>query len=315
MSTHAVKAKEGDFCSVAVEVCDGTRAAFPPEKPVLYYLRDGNNRVVSSPTTGSTVRFTKLVFNNNFKDSYTIIATVKGYGTVGYMPVKISPKAIPCVRLMLLPDKPSFDFSTATWAALHQNYPRIWNVLAGTAASQSSGHETKYTKMLGDTPKVGACMLNLLTAMDQIQLGGNDAALDYLKEICWDRLPQQDRFYCWADKSLIGAIEEAGDLFQEEPCPSVFHGDTASRSWKEAEYSEANVQFTFHESVVHPVNSKWILLEADIDYYKDPFSHFLGEVVVNWFGSMTEPAQVYKLRFNSGNLPGCIPFEPPYVIK
>jgi hypothetical protein len=304
---------------MGVAIFQANRELFPDDTQVLYYLYSGDHTLLFSKYEKPSVQFTNLTFHDTpLLDNLTIICTVDGHGTAGYMPVAISPSSFPVVRLMLLPHQPQFDFGSATWAKLKKNAARIWNVISGVAGNPPGGTpeaQVNYERLMKTTPKSIACMLNILTAMDQIQLGGSDTPLDYLKDIRWDSDVKQDRFYCWVDKKLIGAIIEAGSMFAMEPNPSIFHGSTATRSWKETTYSEANVQFTFHEGVVHPANPDWIQLEPDIDYYKDLTAHFFGEVFVNWFGSMTEPAQVYQFRFNDGNLPGSPPFEPPYFIR
>ncbi len=304
-------------CSIAVEVYDGARELFPAETNVLYRLFNGAHREITTVTKPPQVRFTDLTFSDNLDDNYSVVVSVPSFGTTGYFPVRLSPRAVPTVRLILLSAKPKFDFTNASWDRLRQNARRAWDALNGTALGAAGNPiaQEAYEGLGKASEKSVACLLNILTAMDQIQLGGNETPLDFVKDIRWDMPPQQDRFYCWADQSLIEAIRESGRLFAQEPKPSLFHGGTATRSWKEAEYSEANVQFTFHEGITHPSNPKWVQLEPDIDYFKDPAAHFFGEVFVNWFGSITEPTQVYQLRFIDGNQPGRIPFAPPYVIR
>lgn len=303
--------------TINVGIYDGTRDVFPQGTKVLYYVYDGNHKQVVSRFAAPEVSF-KVPFRDNLADNYTVVVTLDAHGTSGYYPIPISPKSIQVVRLMLLPDAMKFDFSVAAWGNLQQAYPRIWNLLAGRVADAANGNpnaQGAYEDLIKNSPKVVACLLNILAAMEQIQLGGEVTPLDFVKDILWQdaaHLLQQDRFYCWVDSKLISAILEAKDMFKEAPI--LFHGPTASRSWKEDEFGEANVQFTFHESVKHPKHADWVMLEPDIDYFKDPAAHFFGEVFVNWFGSITEPAQVYKLRWLAGNRPGSIPFQPPYVI-
>ncbi len=302
-----------------VGVYDGTRNLFPDDTNILYYVRDGNQQMVVQKFLPPEVSF-KLPVQGNLADNYTVIATLDGHGTAGYQPIQMSSNAIRIIGLMLLPSNPRFNFADATWARLQQGSPRLWNLLSGQVADPANGNpkaQAFYESLMGTQQKSIACLLNILTAMDQIQLHGEDTPLDFLKDIIWDEADhplQQDRFYCWVDTQLIPAIQAAGNMFAQELSPAIFHGTTASRSWKEAEFAEANVQFTFHESVKHPVHSDWVMLEPDIDYFKDPAAHFLGEVVVNWFGSLTEPAQVYQRRWLAGNLPGVNPFQPPYTI-
>ena len=81
----------------------------------------------------------------------------------------------------------------------------------------------------------------------------------------------------------------------------MFHSG-ATRSWKQIQFGEANVQLTFHENnkqVINGVNC--VMVEPDIDYYKDLGAHALLEVVANKLtGSLTDPRQVYVLRWIAG---------------
>ena len=58
------------------------------------------------------------------------------------------------------------------------------------------------------------------------------------------------------------------------------------------------------------------MIEPDIDYYKDLMAHALLEVVTNKIGnSLTDPRQVYVLRWIAGRHAGVPNFEPPYTIE
>lgn len=302
---------------INVGVYDGTGTAFPDGTKILYYLFDGSNQRKVFDYFPPQQSFAADV-QETLADNYTVVVTLDNYGTAGYQPIHIAPKTIQGVRLMLLPDNRKFNFTDAAWSTLKLTKPDVWNILSGTIANPPAGNlnaQGFYENQMANQPKNIACLLNILSAMEQIQLGGVGTPLDFIKDILWNnpQYPmQQDRFYCWVDKGLIDAIIEASNLFASAPV--LLHGGTASRSWKEIQFAEANVQFTFHESVANPANPDWILLEPDIDYFKDPGAHLLGEVVVNWLGALTDPAHVYQLRWISGNLPGCIPFDPPYTI-
>jgi len=56
-------------------------------------------------------------------------------------------------------------------------------------------------------------------------------------------------------------------------------------------------------------------VEPDIDYFKDPGAHFLLEVAVNAFGSITDPKAVYALRWIAGRRAGVPEFDPLYTIQ
>lgn len=64
------------------------------------------------------------------------------------------------------------------------------------------------------------------------------------------------------------------------------------------QFGEANVQLTFHENekkVIGGVNC--VMLEPDMDYYRDLAAHVILEVIPNGLThSLTDPAEVYVLR-------------------
>lgn len=57
-----------------------------------------------------------------------------------------------------------------------------------------------------------------------------------------------------------------------------------------------------------------MLVECDIDYYRDPGAHLLLEVAVNAFGGITDPRAVYVLRWIAGRRAGTPEFDPLYTI-
>jgi len=74
-----------------------------------------------------------------------------------------------------------------------------------------------------------------------------------LKRIIWDNsgdfAMRPDRFFAWADPALIDQIELA-----KHQRPKTFENATgilhpgATRSYKQVQFGEANVQLTFHEN-------------------------------------------------------------------
>ena len=58
-----------------------------------------------------------------------------------------------------------------------------------------------------------------------------------------------------------------------------------------------------------------VMVEPDIDYYKDELAHALLEVAVNGIThTLTDPRQVYVLRWIAGRHAGVPNFEPPYTL-
>jgi hypothetical protein len=149
-----------------------------------------------------------------------------------------------------------------------------------------------------------ASLLNLATAMKAIQLP-NNTPLDYFKEILWDESLAQDRFFGYADKSIVDQVRRAAmeHEFAPEPNPGLFHPDATS-SFKQIQFGEANVQLTFHEKDIETIGGvDCIKVEPDIDYFQD-----LGAY------GLTDPKKVYVLRWIAGRHAGVPEFAPPYTI-
>jgi hypothetical protein len=59
-----------------------------------------------------------------------------------------------------------------------------------------------------------------------------------------------------------------------------------------------------------------VMIEPDIDHYKDPAAHVLLEVVPNALThTLTNPAEVYVLRWIAGQTAGIPEFAPLYTIR
>ncbi|HEX3968115.1 MAG TPA: hypothetical protein VHW70_09130, partial [Edaphobacter sp.] len=106
-------------------------------------------------------------------------------------------------------------------------------------------------------------------------------------------------------------------LFSQESAAAVFHPG-ATNSWKQIQFGEANVQLTFHEKdsdskVINGV--KCVTLEPDIDYYRDLGAHTIFEVFPNSLThSLTDPIEVYVLRWVAGQHAGVPQFAPLYTL-
>ena len=84
----------------------------------------------------------------------------------------------------------------------------------------------------------------------------------------------------------------------------------------EIQFGEANVQLTFHENDRKTIDGvDCLVVEPDIDYFKDLAAHALLEVITNGLtGSLTDPRQVYVLRWIAGKHAGVPDFDPLYTI-
>ena len=310
-------------CSLSVNLFSGAREPLAQGTQVLLTLRDGNQNAVALPNNGifdaSSIAVNGLPFFNNFGDSYSVVASAGGYGQAGFTPVTVSPQAPAPVDLMLLKRDPSFNFGPASWERLRQTHPEFASLLAAGADDDSAAQD-RYTQLMETQPAVLACFFNLATAMSQIYLPAG-TPLDYIHQIIWDdsqqQGPQQDRFFAWADPKLIDQILQAGPTrFAPEVDAGLFHPG-ATRSWKQIQFGEANVQLTFHEGQKQNIGGiECVVIEPDIDYYKDLLAHAILEVAYNAIShTLTDPRQVYVLRWMAGRQAGIPNFDPPYFLE
>jgi hypothetical protein len=138
---------------INVGVYDGRRIHFSDNTQVLYPLQNNRQRQAFNSFAQPVMRFAALpVQDNPIDDTYTVLATIDGYGTCGYMPIHITANSVTIVNLMLLPQQYNFDFSNAAWNLLQQKEPRIWTLLAGRVADPINGNPQAqgiYQNLLG----------------------------------------------------------------------------------------------------------------------------------------------------------------------
>lgn len=303
-------------CTLTVAVYDGARKLLPSAAQVLYTIRDGNQKtVVRDYFQSAQMSFTSLPFYNNFGDNYTVIAWTEGHVQAGFTPVKLSPNTPQRVDLMLLRKDATYHFGGATWKIVQAKRPALARILAADASSDAVARD-RYRELVEHRPAALACVLNVATALEQIYLR-TGSPLDHLHRIVQDDSLKQDRFYAYAGPELLDLVREAVQfgVFDPQPGSGVFHPG-ATASFKQTQFGEANVQITFHEAdrcVIDAVDC--CKVELDIDYFKDPAAHALLEVVYNsTTGSLTDPRQVYLLRWIAGRRAGVPEFDPLYTV-
>lgn len=301
---------------LSLNVFDGRRQPIRPEVNMLIKLVDGTQKQIYwGHQYGPSVSFS-VPFYNNFGDNYTVIVSANDHQQAGFHPVRVDKDEEQTLYLMLLPDDTSFDFSAATWEALGDTHSELRDFFA--AGSQDPAEaEARYNELMDNQPKSLACLLNVTTAMAQVDLSSG-TALEYLKQLIWEGVSiKQDRFFAFADKALLGKIQEAaaqGD-FSPEPLPGVFHPG-ATVSFKQNQFGEANLQLSFHEGITKVIDGvECVKVEADMDYYKDPVAHALLEVLHNHFAGPTDPIAAYVLRWIAGRHADIPEFDPLYTIE
>lgn len=300
-----------DKATMVVTFYDGTRQPIQ-EGDFLIRIFDGfQNQLFDHDRPAPTTVF-KLPFHDNLQDNCRVLVSEDGFVGAGFSPVKLSLKTVAIVDLMLLPHRANFKFQT--WAGVKTTDPVIAAfVSAGSSDGEAQAH---YDDLRQNKPPALASLLNLATAMKAIQLPSK-TPLDYFREILWDESLAQDRFFGYAERSLVDQVRRAAmeGEFASEPSPGLFHPDATS-SFKQIQFGEANVQLTFHEKDTKTIGSvECIRVEPDIDYFQDLGAHTLLEVIPNAIThGLTDPKQVYVLRWIAGRHAGVPEFAPPYTI-
>ncbi|MFN7994234.1 MAG: hypothetical protein U0Q18_11555 [Bryobacteraceae bacterium] len=312
MATQAVTAAQSS--SLTLNIFDGSRQPIPAGTQVLHTITDGNGKQLVRDYHPAGTTF-KVPFYDNFGDNYTVVAFADGYSQAGFTPVKCCPDVPQTVDIMLLKKEAGFNFAEAQWDRLGGSHPELRALLAHGASGETVARD-RYTQLMEDHAPVLACFFNLTAAMSAIHLPVG-TPLQYVKELIWDQTMAQDRFFAWADPALYDQVKQAAaqKLFQREVGFAAFHAG-ATDSYKQIQFGEANVQLTFHANDKRTIDGvECIKLEPDIDYYKDLGSHALLEVIVNGLsGNLTDPRQVYVLRWIAGRHAGVPAFDPPYTI-
>jgi hypothetical protein len=298
--------------SVQIDVYDGTRQLLAPAVDILYRVIDGNQKeVFSGFEATASLLVNELPFYDNWGDDYTVIASADGYRQAGFTPVRLALGQPASVALMLLPNTPRFDFSSAKWAAVKALLPFL-----AAGVSDAVGRD-RYNKLMRTKPRSLAGLLNITTAMSQIFLPIG-TPLEYIKQIKWDESLAQDRFFAYCDATLVDQVRTAAahGEFAPETGPGFFHPG-ATASWKQLQFGEANVQLTFHEGDQVLIDGvPCVGLEPDIDYYKDVGAHALLEVIPSMVtGGLSNPETVYVLRWIAGRHAGVPEFSPPFTIR
>jgi hypothetical protein len=211
-------------------------------------------------------------------------------------------------------------FSDASWERLNNLRPRFAEILSiGTADPKA--RYADFAEQAGGL--LLACTLNLLSAMSQIILPSNKTPIDYYWQPIWEEknFPMaQDRFFAYVDKALVDDIVEAGKrgMFAQEPNPGAFYPG-ATISYEQTQFDVTNVQLTFHQGEKQTIQTpngsiECVMVEPDIDFYKDLLAHFFMEVLPNEFTKgKTDPRAVYTLRWMAGKQ-AARDFDPLYTI-
>jgi hypothetical protein len=321
---RVARAAAPQTASLRVRIFDGHRQPFANPKNIFIRIIDGNqSQHMARAFNASDLTFTDLPLFDNFGDNYTVLISKSGHVSAGFHPVKLSAAVTEILDLMLIPQPCQFDFADTPFATLQQTRPQFCTIMSGIETNAAA----RFDALLDNDPandfltgRQAADILNIMTAMSDINLRAGKA-IDYLKAVIWDGKQglKPDRFFAWADPKLLDQVTlglQEGH-FDREPNPKMFHPG-ATDSFKENRFGEANVQLTFHGNDRRDVNGlTCVMVEPDIDYFRDLGSHGLLEVLPGFFpGGMTDPRVVFLLRWMAGRRKsGIAEFDPPYALE
>jgi len=310
-----------DTTTLEVNLFDGSRRPVDPNIEPHVQVFDGDSpskRVGDAYKKANSFLFPNLPYADNFADNFRVIATAKHHFDAGFVPVKMSQDQKRILNLMLLPKNYEFRFGGAAWDQLSTNPRELFDLLKGQEDEAIA--QARYADLMNRNAPALAGLLNITTALGAIKLpkDGAKTALSFYKQMIWDvaakEAPQQDRFYAYATTDLVGQLLAAvhqGDFTPEPLAGLVHHG--ASRSYKQLQFGEANVQITLHENIPGPEGL--VKVETDIDYYKNPVAHAILEVIPNHFTKgKTNPVMAYALRWTAAKEQNFPEFDPLFTI-
>ena len=307
-----------DTAMLTVRIFDGRRGLIADASDVFVRVLDGNQQQHFAGNLMSSVQGFQVPFFDNAGDNYAVLASKPGYVGAGFHGIKVSKTHTEPIDLMLIPQKHRFNFANAQWAGLQQNHRNYCDILSAITADA----DVRWNKLVAEgsaEAPIAADTLNILSAMRDVHLAVG-TPLDYLKAIRWDGefALKEDRFFVWIDPDLVNEVVRAAEQgkFTQEFNPGIFHPG-ATRSYKENQLAEANLQLTFHENTkcTDAGFETCVMMEPDIDYFPDVLSHGLLEVIPGFF-SKTDPRAVYVMRWiASRRVVGVQEFNPPYTIE
>jgi len=304
-----------DETKIVVNVYDGTRNLIDGDLNLTITIRDNNQKQLFKVMQKGAIQGFIVPFNNNHIDRHSVIVSASKHVQAGFYPVIVSKDESTRLDLMLLPKKAGFDFSAASWTKLQADHNILFRVLSSGASATEA--RTRYEDFKTKAPGSLSAFFNVTTAARDVILPSG-RALSYFKEMIWDEKRMgEDRFFVYADAALVDQVKQAAaqGKFEGQPGLEINHPG-ATCSYKQKQFGEANIQFSFHENDKKDVEGvPCVKLELDMDYYKSLLSHAILEVIPHKVSKgKTDPRKLYVLRWIAGRFAGVPDFDPPYTI-
>jgi hypothetical protein len=310
--------------TIRLRIFDGRRQPVADDQSMLVRVLDGRKQQVAAKfVQGPVIPVLGLPFHDSPDDGYTVIVHADGCEDAAIYPVRLQAGRLVDACLMLMPKDGLFHF--APFDTVRAD-PLLYCLVANGAAGDIAA---RYHTAVENQPMQLGALLTIGTAIRDIPLDDLTSPLAYYWEVVWD-LMAQDRFYAWVDARLAGRIEKLAALhsFAGERDAAHYHPGVpgrvrpATRSWKQTRFDVSNVQLTFHEDNTRTIPTPdgpldCVLVEPDMDYYKDLLAHGLLEVLPHAItGNQSDPRQDYCLRWTATRLEGVQPdFEPPVTVE
>jgi hypothetical protein len=311
-----------DTSSIHLTIVDGRRQPLPAGTDVLIRLLNGAKTIPPIWSKGGDVTINDIPFTDTGNDAYNVFVHAKGYDDA------VTPNRVPLIAgrttdaaLMATPKGAKFHF--LPWNELIKADARIVNLVKNGTDDPAR----RYSETMESSNRPLGALLDLATAIRDIPLADGGSPLDdtYYWQVMWDQLAP-DRLWAWVDARLADQIKKLADLnaFGEEPDSAHWHPgipgvvDPATRSWKQTRFDVSNVQLTFHETTKKKLNGvDCVVIEPDIDLFKDLLAHGLFEVLPNAIsGGKTNPLAVYSMRWMASRQEhGVPPFDPPVSVE
>jgi hypothetical protein len=218
-----------------------------------------------------------------------------------------------------------FDFSDASVDNLKKTHPELWAIIAQGVSEREA--RLRYEHLMQAHPEHLASALNVMTALSQIDLNG-DNATSFVKALIWDGSEAEggsgtkdllacDRLYGWVDENMVAAVSNSVGTgqFHRVHALWVFHRGATS-SFKQAQFSRGDVHISFYEHQTHIVDGVLcVKAQIHIDLYRSPRAHTFREVIPHLVArTKTNPCKAYQLRSNVARKEGDQQFAPPYKI-
>ena len=309
---------------IRINVFNGRRVPMPETTRLLVTARNGENKnVVQKFVNGGAIELKDLPVRDNFVDRHTVLVSAKDHQDAGFTPLTIKPGS-QTLDLMMLRRDTGFTFESFADLA---GRPELLRFLRGDRPGEA---ETLYARLLMNPPAL-ACLMNIVTALEQMRLVPSEAVdVNPMRSLLALETAEADRIFAWARRELLAQVKATADrrdgdrLARLAKAPELLHKG-ATASYKQTDFGEGNVQLSFHEMEKKMVGDvECMLVDIDIDYFKDAGAHVLMEVFPNKLKSLihgknsaqslTDPRLVYGLRWMAGRRKG-VEFAPPYFLN